>query len=238
MTTAFAGARWALVVALAAMALPAAAQQVPPPSYASFSERLPCVHRIGRCFDATIGGKPVEVIADKAEFDKLKALLQTLNSNVRDVHWVVRDPVPGAQALDVATRATTLGLPHVGDEKEEPDTAFGDFDKAFPQAPVTLDAHYRTPDQSHAAMEPHASMAAWDGDEVKVWTSSQMIDWWHTDLAIVLDMDKEKIRLISPYIGGGFGITGHQHHRHPELACQRRIVTAWEQSAGDADGGL
>jgi len=122
MAVPFAGLRRLLMVALAgaATALPAAAQ-VPPPSYASFSERLPCVHRIGRCFDATIGGKPVEVIADKAEFDKLKALLQTLNSNVRDVHWVVRDPVPGAQALDVATRATTLGLPHVGDEKEEPD---------------------------------------------------------------------------------------------------------------------
>ena len=122
MAVPFAGLRRLLTVALAgsATALSAAAQ-VPPPSYASFSERLPCVHRIGRCFDATIGGKPVEVIADKAEFDKLKALLQTLNSNVRDVHWVVREPVPGAQALDVTTRATALGLPHVGDEKEEPD---------------------------------------------------------------------------------------------------------------------
>ncbi|KZT16749.1 hypothetical protein A1D30_07765 [Acidovorax sp. GW101-3H11] len=110
----------ALAGVATALALPAAAQ-VPSPSYASFSERLPCVHRIGRCFDATIGGKPVEVIADKAEFDKLKALLPTLNSNVRDVHWIVREPVPGAQALDVATRATALGLPHVGDEKEEPD---------------------------------------------------------------------------------------------------------------------
>lgn len=117
-----AGLRRVLTLALAcvATALPAAAQ-VPPPSYASFSERLPCVHRIGRCFDATIGGKPVEVIADKAEFDTLKALLQTLNSNVRDVHWIVREPVPGARALDVATRATALGLPHVGHEKEEPD---------------------------------------------------------------------------------------------------------------------
>ncbi|WP_010462071.1 hypothetical protein [Acidovorax radicis] len=121
MTTPFAGARWALVVALAATALPAAAQQVPPPSYASFSERLPCVHRIGRCFDATIGGKPVEVIADKAEFEKLKALLQALNSNVRDVHWIVREPVLGTLALDVETRANALGLPLVGDEKEEPD---------------------------------------------------------------------------------------------------------------------
>ena len=66
----------ALAAVCAASALPAAAQ-VPPPSYASYSDRLPCVHRIGRCFDATIGGVPVEVIADQAEFDKLKGLLQT-----------------------------------------------------------------------------------------------------------------------------------------------------------------
>ena len=55
------GAPWAAALALvcAATALPAAAQ-VPPPSYASFFDRLPCVQRIGRCFDATIGGVPVE----------------------------------------------------------------------------------------------------------------------------------------------------------------------------------
>lgn len=91
------------------------------------------------------------------------------------------------------------------DEREEPDTEFGDFDTAFPKAPVTLDAYYRTPDQSHAAMEPHASIAAWDGDALRVWTSSQMIDWWRQDLATFLDMDKEKIQLMSPFIGGGFG---------------------------------
>ena len=109
-----------LGVLLMAAALPAVAQ-VPPPAYASYFERLPCVHRIGRCFDARIGGKPVEVIADKAEFEQLKTLLRSLNRNVRDVHWIVREPVPGARALDVETRANTAGLPHVGDEREEPD---------------------------------------------------------------------------------------------------------------------
>jgi xanthine dehydrogenase YagR molybdenum-binding subunit len=54
-------------------------------------------------------------------------------------------------------------------------------------------------------MEPHASIAAWNGDEVTVWTSSQMIDWWRSDLATTLDIDKEKIHLMSPFIGGGFG---------------------------------
>ncbi len=50
------------------------------------------------------------------------------------------------------------------------DTAVGDFDGAFAAAPVKLDATYTTPDQAHAMMEPHASIAAWDGDKLTLWT--------------------------------------------------------------------
>ncbi|QJU58393.1 xanthine dehydrogenase family protein molybdopterin-binding subunit [Sphingomonas sp. AP4-R1] len=81
----------------------------------------------------------------------------------------------------------------------------GMFEQAFAAAPVKLDAEYTTPDHSHAMMEPFASIAAWNGDELTVWTSNQMIDWSRTDLATTLDMPKEKIRLLSPYVGGGFG---------------------------------
>ncbi|MBY5360115.1 xanthine dehydrogenase family protein molybdopterin-binding subunit [Rhizobium leguminosarum] len=91
------------------------------------------------------------------------------------------------------------------DESQQPDTAVGDFEAAFKSAPVTLDATYTTPDQSHSMMEPHASIAAWSGDELMVWTSSQMIDWGRTDLATTLGIDKEKVHLMSPFIGGGFG---------------------------------
>ena len=91
------------------------------------------------------------------------------------------------------------------DESQKPDSSAGDFDNAFRAAPVTLDQTYTTPDQSHAMMEPHASIAAWNGDEVTVWTSSQMIDWWRSDLATTLGVDKDKIHLMSPFIGGGFG---------------------------------
>ncbi|WGV54042.1 aldehyde oxidoreductase molybdenum-binding subunit PaoC [Stenotrophomonas indicatrix] len=87
----------------------------------------------------------------------------------------------------------------------EPDARVGDFEKAFSQAAVTLDAIYHTPDQSHAMMEPHATMAAWEGDQLTVWTSNQMIDWGRTDLARTLGIAKDKVRLVSPYIGGGFG---------------------------------
>ena len=85
------------------------------------------------------------------------------------------------------------------------DTAVGNFSAAFAAAPVKLDAEYHTPDQSHAMMEPHASIAAWEGDQLKLWTSNQMINWSVGDMAKTLGIPKDKVRLMSPYIGGGFG---------------------------------
>jgi xanthine dehydrogenase YagR molybdenum-binding subunit len=81
----------------------------------------------------------------------------------------------------------------------------GNFEGAFAAAPVTLDATYTTPDHSHAMMEPHATIAAWDGDKLTLWTSNQMIAWSKGDIAKTLGIPKEKVRLDSPYIGGGFG---------------------------------
>lgn len=90
-------------------------------------------------------------------------------------------------------------------DSDDSDSAVGSFQAVFDSAANTLDATYRTPDHSHAMMEPHASVAVWEGDELTVWTSSQMIDWWRSDLATTLGIDKDKIHLMSPYIGGGFG---------------------------------
>jgi len=88
---------------------------------------------------------------------------------------------------------------------EDSDTTHGDFTGAYAKAEVQLDQTYSTPDQSHAMMEPHATTAAWKGDRLTVWTSNQMIDWTTTDLATTLGMPKDKVHLMSPYIGGGFG---------------------------------
>ncbi|ELY2664635.1 aldehyde oxidoreductase molybdenum-binding subunit PaoC [Cronobacter sakazakii] len=88
---------------------------------------------------------------------------------------------------------------------DTPDKIVGDFNSAFESAAVQLDATYTTPDQSHMAMEPHASMAAWEGDKLTLWTSSQMINWWRGDLAKTFGIPVENIRVRSPFIGGGFG---------------------------------
>jgi xanthine dehydrogenase YagR molybdenum-binding subunit len=88
------------------------------------------------------------------------------------------------------------------------DTAVGNFDAAYAAAPVTLDATYTTPDHGHAMMEPHATIAAWDGENLTLWTAIQLVSWGVRDVAKTLGIAKEKIRIVSPYIGGGFGGKG------------------------------
>ena len=85
------------------------------------------------------------------------------------------------------------------------DTAVGDFAANFAAAPVQLDARYSTPDEAHAMMEPHATIAAWDGDKLTLWTSNQMIAWNKAEMAKILGIPAENVRLDSPFIGGGFG---------------------------------
>ncbi|MBC7779813.1 MAG: xanthine dehydrogenase family protein molybdopterin-binding subunit [Proteobacteria bacterium] len=85
------------------------------------------------------------------------------------------------------------------------DTASGDFAGAFSRAAVKLDETYTTPDHSHAMMEPHATIAAWSGDKLMLWTSNQMIAWAVRDTAETLLIPASSIQVSSPFIGGGFG---------------------------------
>ncbi len=87
----------------------------------------------------------------------------------------------------------------------EADDRVGDFEAAFAAAAVTLDETYTTPDESHAMMEPHATIASWNAGKLTIWTSTQMVAWWRRDLAITLGLKPEDVRVDSPYIGGGFG---------------------------------
>lgn len=91
----------------------------------------------------------------------------------------------------------------------QPDSKLGDFDGAFASAPVKLDVEYTTPVQIHAQMEPHATIASWeagpDGERVTLFTANQMLNRGQTSLASVLKLKPENVRLVSHYVGGGFG---------------------------------
>ena len=85
------------------------------------------------------------------------------------------------------------------------ESKLGDFEGAFASAPVKVDATYHTAHESHSMIEPHASIAAWDGEVLNLWTANQMINWTAGDVAKTLGIPVKNVRVMSPYVGGGFG---------------------------------
>jgi xanthine dehydrogenase YagR molybdenum-binding subunit len=87
----------------------------------------------------------------------------------------------------------------------KPDTGAGDFETNFATSPVQLDASYTTPNQSQAMMEPHATIAMWEGDHVTLYTAAQMTNASRKTIAATLKLEEEQVRIIARFIGGGFG---------------------------------
>ncbi|XRQ11953.1 xanthine dehydrogenase family protein molybdopterin-binding subunit [Actinomadura welshii] len=86
--------------------------------------------------------------------------------------------------------------------------ARGDTDGGLADAEVTVEATYSTPLQQHNAMEPSAAVAAWDGDRVTVFVSTQSITDVQNSLIEAFELPRDNVRVICPYLGGGFGGKG------------------------------
>src|SRR6266852_5039986 len=95
-------------------------------------------------------------------------------------------------------------VPHPTDAPAA-DSAVGDFASAFAGAPAQIDVTYTTPLQSHAMMEPHATLAMWEGDKLILYTANQMLNQGQKAVAKTLKIPVENVRLVSPFVGGGFG---------------------------------
>jgi len=87
----------------------------------------------------------------------------------------------------------------------DPDSEVGAFDKAFADAPVKVDELYATPHQNHAMMEPHASLAEWADGKLTVFMPGQLVVAAHESIARTFDLSPKKVRVVSRFIGGGFG---------------------------------
>jgi xanthine dehydrogenase YagR molybdenum-binding subunit len=87
----------------------------------------------------------------------------------------------------------------------EPHFARGDFEAAMASAPVSVDVTYATPSQNSAAMEMHASIACWGPEGLTLYGSYQMPASDRQQLAAALGLDVDQVRIVSPYVGGGFG---------------------------------
>jgi len=84
----------------------------------------------------------------------------------------------------------------------------GDADAAMQSAPVKIEETYTTPVYHHNAMEPHATIAEWKGEELMFYDATQSVAGSKSLMASMLGVPAEKVRLVSLYIGGGFGSKG------------------------------
>ncbi len=92
--------------------------------------------------------------------------------------------------------------------REPADSARGDFDACMAKAAATLDVTYTTPIQNHNSMEPHSTLAWWEGDKLNLYDSTQFVSGDRQTVATVLGIPVANVHVQCPYTGGGFGSKG------------------------------
>src|SRR5450631_553622 len=99
----------------------------------------------------------------------------------------------------------------------------GDAEAMLAAAPHKIDHVYRTPRHNHNAIEPHAATIIWNGDELTIHDTTQMVTGQAATIADVFGLKAEQVRVISPYVGGGFGCKGLADHQILAAAAARLV---------------
>ncbi|WP_055589204.1 xanthine dehydrogenase family protein molybdopterin-binding subunit [Peterkaempfera griseoplana] len=151
----------------------------------------------------------------------------------------VAETLEAARACAAAVRVEYAQLPHdVVFRADHPrlyapeqvnagyptDRERGGFDAAYAAAAVQLDATYRTPPLHNHPMEPHATVAEWDGSRLLVRDSDQGSSDARRTLADLFGLDPEDVLVVSEHVGGGFGSKGTPRPQLVLAAMAARVV--------------
>ncbi|QFU92201.1 xanthine dehydrogenase family protein molybdopterin-binding subunit [Amycolatopsis sp. YIM 10] len=149
--------------------------------------------------------------------------------NTDEVFWngqpiavVVADTLEAAREATALVRAEYEVLKSTvdfnaeqGNAKPQPNSMIqsggakkGDAEAALAAAPVSVDLRFSTPAHNHNAIEPHATTALWDGDRLTVHEATQSVDWVRRHLALKFGVPVGGVRVLAPFVGGGFGGKG------------------------------
>ncbi|MCX5328911.1 xanthine dehydrogenase family protein molybdopterin-binding subunit [Streptomyces sp. NBC_00140] len=127
-------------------------------------------------------------------------------------------PVAVVVATTLEAAQHGASLVKVGYDAERPSTdlaegepgepaayARGDVEAGLRDADVRLDLTYQLARNHHNPMEPHATVARWDGGRLTVWDKTQWVPGTQLELSTVFDVPLDNVRVINPFVGGGFG---------------------------------
>jgi xanthine dehydrogenase YagR molybdenum-binding subunit len=87
-------------------------------------------------------------------------------------------------------------------------TQRGDVAAGLRQGPTRLDVVYTTPNEHHNPMEPHATLARWDGPNLTLYDATQGVSGARSAVAKIMGLNEDNVRVICPFVGGGFGCKG------------------------------
>ena len=92
--------------------------------------------------------------------------------------------------------------------ESRPDKSRGNPEEALSNAEVSIDVNYTVPTEHHNPIEPHATIAIWSGDNLKIYDKTQWVKSVQQHLGSVFGISQENVSVISPFIGGAFGCAG------------------------------
>jgi xanthine dehydrogenase YagR molybdenum-binding subunit len=100
----------------------------------------------------------------------------------------------------------------------------GNVQAGFAKSAVTVEQTYITPIQHHNPMEPHATIAWWEGEKLNVYDATQYISGVKMSLAKTLNIPIDYVRVINPVVGGGFGSKGSMWSHVPLCAMAAKVT--------------
>ncbi|HEY2026826.1 MAG TPA: xanthine dehydrogenase family protein molybdopterin-binding subunit [Gemmatimonadaceae bacterium] len=133
----------------------------------------------------------------------------------------VRYADTGKPTLDMEGAKDTAYKPARG---QGADSAHGSVATGLAAAEVKIDAHYTTPIENHNPMEPHATTAVWEGGKLTVYDATQYVMGVHDMLSQIMGVDPANVRVVSYFVGGGFGCKGLMWSQVPLAAMAARAV--------------
>ena len=108
--------------------------------------------------------------------------------------------------------------------KEPPGNKRGDVAAGFSKSTVVLEQTYTTPIQNHNPMEPHATIAWWDGPKLNFYDSTQYISGVKMAMARIFNIPLDDVRVQCPYTGGGFGSKGSSWSHIPLAGMAAKVT--------------
>lgn len=141
-------------------------------------------------------GQPVAVVVAET-LDQAEHAASLLR-----IRYAAEPPV--SDPLDKRAEAV---VPEAGREPgaHSADRVRGDPEAALAAAAIKIDATYDAARENHLPIEPNATVAAWEGDRLTLWSKSQFVVNEQAEIAAILGIPTENVQVICPFIGGAFG---------------------------------